>query len=230
MQAAPPSLALILQEAFTAVERLRSNRVAISNAAAFRAQMLQLLQTADQEARNAGYQQEDIRLAAFAIVGFLDESILNLQLPVFSDWARKPLQEELFGGHVAGEIFFQSLQRLMERPDSPATADVLEVFVLCILLGYRGRYGAGGQAELKALLENATLKIRRIRGASSALSPAWMPPAGQVNMNVADPWVKRMAIAAIASAALVLILFGVYKIALNSGINEISAIAASARR
>ena len=46
------------------------------------------------------------------MVAFLDESILNLRNPVFADWPRKPLQEELFGHHMAGEIFFQNLQPL----------------------------------------------------------------------------------------------------------------------
>ena len=57
---------------------------------------------AEQEARSRGYTAEDMRLASFAVVAFLDESVLNLRNPVFADWPRQPLQEELFGHHVAG--------------------------------------------------------------------------------------------------------------------------------
>ncbi len=172
------NLALIFQEAITAIVRLRSNRQPVTSADVFRAQMRQLLSMADQEARSRGYTAEDVRLASFAVVAFLDESVLNLHNPVFADWPRKPLQEEMFGGHVAGEIFFQSLQRLLERNESAQLADVLEVFHLCVLLGYRGRYGAGGQAELKSQMDTVAQKIRRIRKDSGALSPDWAPPAG----------------------------------------------------
>ncbi len=57
-----------------------------------------------------------MQLATFAAVAFLDESMLNSQNPIFADWLRKPLQEELFGTHIAGETFFQNLQQLLGRP------------------------------------------------------------------------------------------------------------------
>src|SRR5581483_2452845 len=153
--AAPPpqraprqwSLAVAFQEVFTAIARLRSGRQAVSDAATFRNQMKHALQSAEQEARNGGYPPEDVKLAVFATVAFLDESVLNSQNPIFADWSRMPLQEELFGVHVAGEVLFQNLKQILSRPDSTATADLVEVYVLCLLLGYRGRYGLSGGAE-----------------------------------------------------------------------------------
>jgi len=59
-----------------------------------------------QEAKSLGYASETVQMGVFASVAYLDESILNLQNPVFADGARRPLQEELFGGHLAGETFF----------------------------------------------------------------------------------------------------------------------------
>jgi type VI secretion system protein ImpK len=88
-----------------------------------------------------GYTSEDVRLAAFAVVALLDESALNARQPALADWARRPLQDELFGGHLAGEWFFQHVEQLLARPDSAALADVLEVHQLVLLLGFRGRYG-----------------------------------------------------------------------------------------
>ncbi len=130
--------------------RLRANRQAVNDAEAFRAHMRKLIRNSEETAQVRGYPSEDVRLATFAVVAFLDESVLRLQNPVFRDWPRQPMQEELFGGHVAGEIFFQSLQRLLGRDDAPETADVLEVFCLALLLGYRGKYGVGGEAERAA--------------------------------------------------------------------------------
>src|SRR3712207_8188758 len=37
----------------------------------------------------------------------------------------RSIQEELFGTHVAGEVFFQNLKELLQRADSHDTADVL---------------------------------------------------------------------------------------------------------
>ena len=117
------NLALVLQEALTAIVRLRSNRQAVSDAGSFRIHMREALKSADQEARKLGYSGDVMQLATFAVVAFLDESILNSRNPMFADWPRKPLQEELFGTHMAGEVFFQNLQKLLGQTDSPELAD-----------------------------------------------------------------------------------------------------------
>ena len=89
------NLALMLQEVLTAIVRLRSNRQAVSDANSFRIHMREALKSADQEARKRGYNGDAIQLSVFAAVAFLDESILNSRNPLFADWPRKPLQEEL---------------------------------------------------------------------------------------------------------------------------------------
>ena len=50
----PENLALVLQEALTAIVRLRSNRQAVSDAGSFRIHMREALRSADQEARKLG--------------------------------------------------------------------------------------------------------------------------------------------------------------------------------
>jgi type IV/VI secretion system ImpK/VasF family protein len=161
------NLALIFQEVLTAIVRLRSNRQELSDAESFRFSMREAIKAAIQEARNqGGYNADDIKMATLALVGFLDESVLNLRNPMFADWPRKPLQEELFGIHMAGEIFFRNLEQLMGRPDSADLADLLEVHYLCLLLGYGGRYSIGGKGELQAITTATGDRIRRIRGAS----------------------------------------------------------------
>ena len=123
-------LSLLFQEALTAIARLRADRATVSDAAAFRAQMLHLLRRAEAEGIAMGYEAGDVQLAVFAVVALLDESALNAPEPAWADWARRPLQDELFGGHLGGETFFQYLQQLLERDDSPELADLLEVFHL----------------------------------------------------------------------------------------------------
>ena len=74
------NLALVFQEILVGSERLRSGRLSISDPASFRKQVIEALKVADQQARSQGYGAEDIKLAIFAVVAFVDESVLNLRL------------------------------------------------------------------------------------------------------------------------------------------------------
>lgn len=212
----PQNLALLFQEVLTAIERLRANRQSVSDAEAFRQHNREALRTAANQAAAAGYAPEDIKSATFAAVAFLDESVLNSQNPVFTDWLRKPLQEELFGTHVAGEVFYHNLQQLLTRNDSSDLADVLEVYFLCLLLGFGGRYGGGNRGELKQVMDTTADKIRRIRGRLGPLAPAAALPEERVRSGK-DPWVGRLGWAAIGAALLVVVLFVVFKLVLSSG-------------
>lgn len=222
-------LALALQEILTATVRLRSGRQVAADAEGFRLHAKQVLAGAEQEARAAGYATDDVRLALFAIVVFLDESVLSSGQQMFADWPRKPLQDELFGGHLGGEIFFQYLQQQLERDDSRELADLLEVFQLCLLLGFRGRYSTGdGRGELQLLTQRIGEKISRIRGPLGELSPAWRPPSDTIAAVARDPWVRRLAVAAAAVGIFVVALFVIYRLALAGGAREIGRLADSA--
>lgn len=221
------NLALAFQEILTATVRLRSNRQAIPDSEAFRAHMREALKTADRDGRAKGYTGDDLKLAVFAVVAFLDESVLNSQNPVFAHWARKPMQEELFGGHTAGEMFFENIDGLLRKNDSREVADVLEVYDLCLLLGYQGRYTLGNRGELRATKESITEKIRRSRRGSDEFSPSWAPGAAAPALK-SDP-IRRWIYVAAGCLALALILFIVYKFSLSSGVSEIRELASQSR-
>jgi type VI secretion system protein ImpK len=223
----PENLPLIYQEVLTAVVRLRAGRQNVSDAEAFRQHTREALKTAAGQAMAAGYNAEDVKYATFAAVAFLDESILNSQNPIFADWLRKPLQEELFGTHIAGEVFFQNLQQLLGRQDSHDLADLLEIHLLAMLLGFSGRYSVGNRGELAQTITMTRDKIRRVR-ALGPLSPAWNPPA-ETSIARGDPWVRKLAIAAIVCAAVTLLLFVGYKIGLGSGVSDVHNIAVQAK-
>jgi type VI secretion system protein ImpK len=214
----PESLALIFQEVLTAIERLRGSRQGVTDAEAFRHHTREALKNAANQGLAAGYNPDDVRLTTFATVAFLDESILNSQNSIFGDWLRKPLQEELFREHNAGETFFQHLQELLSRQDSPDLADVLEVHHLCMLLGFCGRYGAGNRGELGQVVGMTAEKIHRIRGPFGPLSANWMPPP-EAARGSSDPWVKKLGIIAAVCAGLMILLFVIYKVALGNGVH-----------
>ena len=218
------NLALGFQEVFTAVVRLRSNPQAMLDAETFRAQMRQALRIAEQEDRSRGSSAEDVKQVIFAVVAFLDESVLTSRNPVFVNWPRLPLQAELFGHQLAGEIFFQELQKSLNRSDSQETADLLEVYYLCMLLGFKGRYAAGG--DLRSVMAATQEKIRRIRGPIGALSPRGAIPADAVRMIQTDRVSRWLGRAALITAGSVLLLFILYKFVLMSGASSLSALAA----
>jgi type VI secretion system protein ImpK len=215
---------LILQELLTATARLRGDRQPVPDAAAFRAQLMELVRRADQEAQSAGYAPADSRLAIFAAVALLDESALNARQPALADWARRPLQEELFGGHMGGEWFFQHVEQLLARHDSPALADLLEVHHLCLLLGFRGRYGTDDRGALHAIASRLDERVTRMRGALSELVPAWRPPNDAIAGR--DPWIRRLAIGLAASVVLAAALWGVAAFSMRGAARSVDALAA----
>lgn len=209
------NLALVFQEALTAIERIRAAREKVADPEVFRAEMRQQFVLANEEGGRRGYSREDIRLAMFAVVALLDESILNSRNPIFADWPRRPLQQEIFGGHQAGEVFFHNIDNLLAQPDSTVLADILEVYLLCILLGYGGKYTVMGKGELRAVAESIAARIRHIRGVAP-LSPDWAPQSEVAAPVAGDPRLRWLTIAASALLGLALILFVVFKISLGS--------------
>jgi type VI secretion system protein ImpK len=209
------NLALHFQEPVTAIVRLRAGRQPVSDPQWFRKQLRDALKVASEQARQSGYNSDDVKSAAFAVVAFLDESILNSNNPVFADWSRKTLQEELFGTHLAGEIFFDKVEQLLSRPDSKELADLLELYELAILLGFGGRYSLGSQGELHAVLSRIGGRISRIRGPLPRLSPRGLLAQERVPQRT-DHWAKRLAIAAVFSVLVLLLCFAGFKIALSS--------------
>jgi type VI secretion system protein ImpK len=221
------NLAFVFQEILTVGERLRANRQPVSEAEMFRQQLRDTLKSAETEARKRGYNAEDVQLAVFAVVAFLDESILNLRHPVFADWPRRPLQEEYFGHHVAGEIFFQNLQRILGRDESQDMADLLEIYYLCMLLGFAGKYSIGGRGELQAIMNMTGDKIRRIRQLAAELSPWGSMPDERLRAPGADPWVRRLIYVAVLILLLAGTLFAVYKMNLSSRVSAAERMAES---
>jgi type VI secretion system protein ImpK len=219
------SLALAYQEIFTAIVRLRVGRQAVSDAESFRVHFREALRVAEQEGRSRGYTPEDVQWATFAVVAFLDESVLSSHNPVLANWPRLPLQEELFGGHLAGEAFFRNLRNILERKDSNDVADLLEVYELCLLLGYKGKYGVGGAGEVRSIVSAVSDKIHRVRGSTPGLSPTWVIPKEAPKPVKHDRWIRRLSVTAVALLALGIILFAVCDFLLISGAQSLAAIA-----
>lgn len=213
------NLAMAFQDAITVILRVRYRVQRVSDAAGFRASMRKMISAAVQEVRTMGYSDKTSEMALYAIIGFLDESVLNSQDPAFADWARRPLQEEMFGGHFAGEYFFRHVDDLLNRPESPEVADALELHAQCLLLGYRGKYAFGNAGEIHAILARIRDKIARIRGPLT-ISGFGNAPSVQT-ARISDAWVTRLAVMALLIAVVTLLAFLGYWTVLGSGISKI---------
>jgi type VI secretion system protein ImpK len=144
---------------------------------------------------------------------------------MFADWGRRPLQEEVFGGHTGGELFFQYLQQLLGRQDSEDLADVLEVYLLCLLLGFKGRYSVTHGTELQVIAGHVAQKIERARGKPGELSPRWRPSTLGLG-TPRDRLLPKLAIGAGAMAALAAVLFLFFALTLRSGASDVQTTAA----
>ena len=151
------NLALAFQEVFTVILRTRFFVQRVENADSFRATLRKMISAAVKDSSAIGYSDEASKMAIYAMIGFLDESILNSKDPTFADWARRPLQEEMFGGHFAGEYFFRNVNDLLNRPESDAGWNESPT-------RHRRRNVRGSRAAGSAHATRAHRQPRRIRG------------------------------------------------------------------
>ena len=165
-------LPLLYQGILTVIVRIQAGRQKIPDQRTVEA----LLDEIEREGVKAGYSNQDIQDAHYAVVAFLDEVIHRSNAPGAERW--NSLQAKREGQAVAGDVVYERLRRIRTRRDSAELADVLEVYCLCFLLGYEGRYALGGLSELNRLAEDLRSQIERIRGRPSVLSPeGYLPSA-----------------------------------------------------
>jgi len=210
-------LSLAFQEPLTVAARVRRNQFHAPDAGEFRRHLRNLLGQADAATRQAGYPPDYAKLATYAVVALLDESILNSPGPLRGDWVGYPLQQELFGENVAGENFYLQLRDLLARPESRDLGDILEVFLLCLLLGFKGRYAASDGAEIQGLITASTQKLNRLRGGTAAVTPQARLPRGEAAPERADPWVPRLIRTTFVASGVAIVLFVGFRLLLASG-------------
>ncbi len=117
---------------------------------------------------------DDVFLCKFAFCALVDETMLMTPSSARDSWERRPLQLELFGEQLAGERFFEHLEKL--RSDTPPRLQVLEVFHMCLLLGFQGQYVLEGSEKLSYLTGRLGDEIAHIKGKRASFAPHWMPP------------------------------------------------------
>jgi type VI secretion system protein ImpK len=176
-----------------------------------------LLQNIDREAKRYGHSEEDIKATRYALCALIDETILNSRWSFKDQWAERPLQLEYFGEHMAGERFFDLLDRVRQK--GRRKAELLEVFCMCLILGFQGKYKLRGRDEVVKLTQTLVDEANGYRGGLSGLSPHWKVPE-EVVERTASTIPKWALVTGFVSIALVLLLFVVFKLWLDSAAAE----------
>lgn len=117
-----------------------------------------------------GIQSESIRDAKYALVALIDETVLSVPGVCRDYWFTRPLQLDVFGDNIAGEEFYNKLNKMLLEIE--AKKDVLEIYYICLSLGFEGRYKLFNAEERVSIMDELGRKLRRTRiRSSSGLSP-----------------------------------------------------------
>jgi type VI secretion system protein ImpK len=131
-----------------------------------------------QEITRAGQQlkasADDVYLTKFAFCSLVDETVLSAVPNIRDAWERRPLQLEHFGENLAGEKFFDHLDKTQQ--DNAQKADLLEVFHMCLLLGFQGKFALEGPEKLSYLTGRLGQDIANMKGTKASFAPHWIAP------------------------------------------------------
>jgi type VI secretion system protein ImpK len=203
---------------FQLILRLKAGLLPPSNE--LRPSIAPMLKRVEEHGAQRGYTAEQVQNAKFALTAFADETVLAGGFPLREQWERYPLQLEYFGEALAGTKFFDRLDGLLKQIE--AQADVVEVYYLCLLLGFKGKYDVFLEDQLPGVINNVAEHLRRAgRLRASALAPHWLandqpgPPPAAPEL---PRWVK---VAAAVAVGLVLLVYLILNASLISGLNGV---------
>ncbi|NGZ87441.1 type IVB secretion system protein IcmH/DotU [Duganella aceris] len=165
---APQTLLDLMYDGFYALFMLKNGSGPQENAE-FANKMTQFLDDFGRGARKHGASPDDIDAAKYAFCAAVDEIILRSTFPIRDAWERRPLQLVLFGEQLAGENFFHRLEALRAR--GSAHLQALEVFHMCLLLGFQGRYILEGSEKLNYLTARLGDEIANMKGKRGGFAP-----------------------------------------------------------
>ncbi len=146
-----------------------------------RNKILELLDSFERQALTEGIEQAKVQSAKFAIAAFIDETIMSSEWEQRSEWLSNPLQLKLFNCFNAGEEFYTRLSQLRQRQRE--NVEVLEVYFLCLSLGYRGKYQLEAPEQVRTIIDDLHKDINQSLGKiPELLSPNGLPHDEIVNV------------------------------------------------
>jgi len=164
-----------------------------------RADMNRLLDQAEENAHRENPDQANDAL--FAVCAFADETVLDSSWPGRQAWMRRKLQEERFHTANAGWEFYERFDGLSadeiadenaDEKDRPPEAfrnrarrELLEVYLACLALGFKGRYDDDPGRERIDRMAGANLE--RLIAGSGLSGDKVFPEAYNAPLPAAEP-------------------------------------------
>lgn len=145
-----------------------------ADAAAFSAHVQQFLADYERAAKKMDIPAEDVYATKYAFCAAVDETVLNSGFAIRDAWMLQPLQLALFGEQLAGENFFARLEDL--RAQGAPRLQSLEIYYMCLLLGFQGKYAIDGTEKLAYLTARVGDEIANARGKRTPFAPHWPLP------------------------------------------------------
>ena len=159
----------IASESLILILQLRSTND-YGNAASLKKSCIELFERLETEARANAIDNEKITMAKFALVAFLDETIISSSWNQKEQWLTEPMQIQLFDTFNAGEEFFTHLNTLRQR--SSGNKDILEIYYLCLALGFKGKYQLQSPENLRRVIDDLNLELHpEMYSTIDAISP-----------------------------------------------------------
>lgn len=201
-QQPPAALVDLMYDGFYMVFLLK-NRHLPSDAATFRERIQSFLLDLERAGLRLHLGADDVHEAKFAFCALIDEIVLRSVPKLRDDWERYPLQLQFFGEQLAGEQFFSRLEVI--RRAGVARVQVLEVYHLCLLLGFQGRYLLEGSEKLAYLTARLGDEIVHLKGRRAPFAPHWAPPERIVHAlkHQVPMWVLASVFALLGLAAFI---------------------------
>jgi type VI secretion system protein ImpK len=169
MFGAERTLAGAFTPVFSLILQIRASQD-LGDPTALRQRVEALLIESARIARKAGVNDSDIHEAEFCVVAFLDEAILGSSWPGRDAWSAQPLQLTHYDRYDAGERFFDRLKSLLD--EGGARTAVMEVYYLCLALGFKGRYAIQGREVLRRLVDDLHARLSQTpNGRAGDLAP-----------------------------------------------------------
>ncbi len=162
-------------------------------------------------AEKAGYEQETIVDARYALCTTIDEAVFNTPWGYQSGWGEHSLLSMFHQEVSGGDQFFYKLKELGQNPSKHL--DLLELKYVCMALGFQGRYRIvdSGKEKLSQIRSWLSELIRKQRGSTEALlSPHWR--GVETHKKSLAKTIPIWVTLAIASALLLAVFMGLYSL------------------
>ena len=152
------------------VARLLGSQYDIDNVDAFFLQIDQCFERLEQQASVAGWRADQFQAVRYALCAFFDERLLQDGGPeVRQRLQAQSLQARYCDDYLAGQGFFDRLEAA--RADARQNLEVLEVYLLCLVQGFKGQYVERSPQALQSLINDLRGEIGKQHSTLSRLSP-----------------------------------------------------------